>query len=247
MPGDYSILANIHDEIHLGAFAQHMTSRLVDYAQRNQWMGRQIVDLGCGTGISLHWLSQHGYIVTGVDESPEMLQIAQAKLQGLNVRLLESSIRNVDNIKDVDMALCLDTLHELNNLRDLEEVFQHVHAMLKQEKLFIFDIYTIEGLAQRHQQGDALEYNNNDLTIFTRNNFDYERQVQRREYIIFHRDGEIWHKQDTFRVLRAYPIQGITALVKRSGFEVLHVLNADLSIHNPGDHTSRVIIMAQKR
>lgn len=247
MPSDYSILASIHDEIHLGIFAQHMTSRLIDYAQRDHWMGRQIVDLGCGAGASLRWLSQHAYIVTGIDQSPEMLQLAQNNLQGMNVRLIEKSIREVDAIKDVDMALCLDTLHELNNLRELEEVFQHVHTMLKQDKLFIFDIHTIEGLVQRNQQGDTFEHNSADMSIFTRNSFDYERQIQRREYIVFYRDSEIWHKHDTFRTLRAYPIQGVTALVKRSGFDVLHVLNTDLSPHRPGDHTSRVIIMAQKR
>lgn len=247
MPGDYRVLANIHDEIHLGTFAQHMTPRLIDFAQRDQWMGRQIVDLGCGAGISLRWLSQHGYIVTGIDQSPEMLELAEKNLQGMNVRLIENSIREVNSVSGVDMALCLDTLHELNSLNDLQQVFQHVHTMLKDEKLFVFDIYTIEGLVQRHQQGDTFEHDSDALTIFTRNNFDYERQIQRREYIIFHRDGDAWLKSNTFRVLRAYPIQAVTALAKRSGFEVLHVLNTDLSIHHPGDHTSRVIIMAQKR
>jgi SAM-dependent methyltransferase len=247
MPSDYSILASIHDEIHLGTFALHMTSRLLDFAQRDHWMGRQIVDLGCGMGGSLRWLSQHGYIVTGIDQSPQMLQLAQQNLEGMNVRLIEKSIRDVDGIKDMDMAICLDTLHELNNLRELEEVFKHVHTMLKQDKLFIFDIYTIEGLVERNQQKDTFEHNSDDMTIFTRNSFNYERQIQHREYIVFYRDGEMWHKHDTFRILRAYPIQGITALVKRCGFEVSHVLNTDLSIHKPGDHTSRVIIMAQKR
>lgn len=247
MPGDYRILANIHDEIHLGTFSQHMTPRLIDFAQRDHWMGRQIVDLGCGAGISLRWLSQHGYIVTGIDQSPEMLRLAEKNLEGMNVRLIENSIREVNNVSGVDLALCLDTLHELNSLNDLQEVFQHVQTMLKPEKTFIFDIYTIEGLVERQQQGDAFEHNSDSLTIFTRNLFDYERQIQRREYLVFQRNGDAWMKYDTFRVLRAYPIQAVTALVQRSGFEVLHVLNTDLSPHHPGDHTSRVIILAQKR
>lgn len=249
MPADYHILASIQDEIHMSDSAGQMTGRLLDYAQRHDWMGRQITDLGCGIGESLLWLSQHGYIVTGVDESAEMLTIAQKKLKkkNLNVQLIQADFRTIDSISDQDMVLALDVFSELNNIRELQQTFEHVYTMLRSGKFFIFDMYTIEGLARRNQDGQNLEYDGDGLTIFASNSFDYEKTIQQRDYIIFRQQDSGWQRQEAQRSLRAYPIQGITALAQRSGFVVRHVLNKDMTEHTLGDHTPRVIILAEKR
>jgi len=248
MPGDYQILAAIHDEIGLGEFAEQMTAHLIDYAQRNDWFGRQIIDLGCGSGQSLLWLAQHGYVVTGVDQSPQMLNLARQTLVKGNAHanLIERDIRDLDGIEGMDLALALDVLHEMNSLRDLETTFQTVHNLLQPNKLLIFDLHTIEGLVLRQQAHDGLTYDSDTLTIIAENNYDYDRQIQRRHYTIFRKQDALWQRYGARRILRAYPIQGVTALVKRCGFDVVHVLDANLQGYKPGNSTTRVIIMAQK-
>lgn len=250
MPSDYHILANIHEEIHISGFAKQMTGRLLDYAQRNNWMGRQITDIGCGTGESLIWLAQHGYIVTGIDQSSEMLAVVRSMLamNGLSARTVQGNFLKSQDSSEQDMVLALNTLNELNNIRELERAFQSVHRMLKQGKWFIFDVYTIEGLVQRNQDGYMLEHDNDGLTIFVGNRFDYEKSIQYRDYVIFRDAGNSqWQREEAVREMRAYPIQGVTALVQRSGFDIQHVLNVDFSDHRPSDSTSRVIVMATKR
>jgi SAM-dependent methyltransferase len=249
MPGDYSVLATIHDEIRLGEYARHITPRLIDFAQRNDWLGRQVVDLGCGSGESIRWLAQHGYIVTGVDNSPAMLNIAKQVVasQGLNVNWQQQDILELSGINHMDMALALDVMHELNSLRDLEQAFKNVNSILKPQKLFIFDVYTIEGLAERSRIKDFLAHDGNGLAIYAQNHYDYERQIHEREFTIYHQKGDLWSRETAIRTLRAYPIQAVTALVSRCEFEVAHVLNANLSPHRPDDSTERVIIIAQKR
>ena len=246
MPGDYRILASIHNEIQIGAFAKQMTGRLLDYAQRNGWLGRQIMVPGCGTGESLSWLSQHHYIVSGIDESAEMLQIAKQNL-GNSVQLTKGNFLSIQNNNEQDMVLALNVMSELNNIRELEQAFKHINSMLRPGKWFVFDIFTIEGLYQRNQDGYHLEYDKDGLTILLRNVFDYEKSIQTRTYTIFRQDGEHWTRTEGSLTLRAYPIQGVTALAQRSGFTVQHVLNRDMSQHTPGDSTSRVIIFAEKR
>jgi SAM-dependent methyltransferase len=249
MPADYRVLATIHEQLNMGNFARQMTGRLLDFAQRDHWMGRQILDVGCGSGESLRWLAQKGYIVTGVDQSAEMLNLARATLQaqGSGVRLINKAIKQVDEVKESDLVLSLDTLHELGGLRELEEVFRQVHSILKAEKLFIFDLYTVEGLVKRSLDPSTLEFDSKDLTIITRSSFDFERSIQRSEYLVFRREGENWRRQDGFRELRAYPVQGVTALLGRCGFEVLHVLNGDMGNYLAADSTTRVIMMAVKK
>jgi SAM-dependent methyltransferase len=247
MSVDYRILSSIQAHIHLGDFAQHMTAHLIDFAQRDHWMGRQILDLGCGSGESIRWLTQHGYIVTGVDQSQEMLDIARTATHDTNVRWIRADIRSVPGVKDMDLILALDVMHEFSSLQELQEALQSANRMLNSGKLLIFDLYTIEGLVKRSSDDITLEYDQDGITIFAQNQFDYERQIQRRDYMIFRQQGNNWQRQDTSRVLRAYPIQGITALAQRCGFEVLHVLTTELKPYNPGDGASRIICMARKK
>ena len=47
--------------------------------QREHPEGRTLLDLGCGTGRHDFWLAEHGYRVTGVDMSADMLKVANAE------------------------------------------------------------------------------------------------------------------------------------------------------------------------
>lgn len=249
MPGDYHILANFHTEIGMGIFAETMTMRLLDYAQRNGWLGRNIVDVGCGVGLGLAWLAQHGYIVTGIDRAAQMLQLADATLKerGVSASLLEQDLRKLDGNGEADLVLALDVMHEMNSLRDLEAAFQSIHTLLKPDKLFCFDFFTIEGLIQRQQDGNTLHYDDDNTTVIAQNQYDYERQIHHRNYIIFSKNNGHWQRFGGRRVLRSYPIQAVTALVQRSGFEVTHLLDMSLKEYTAGSSTQRVIIMAEKR
>src|SRR6185503_10581335 len=118
MPADYRVLATVHEQLNMGNFARQMTGRLLDFAQRDHWMGRQITDLGSGSGESLKWLAQKGYILTGVEQSAEMMKLAQANLGAhlSSVRLINKAFKQVDEVKDTDLVISLDTMHELGGL-----------------------------------------------------------------------------------------------------------------------------------
>lgn len=249
MPTDYHILASFDGALQLGQFSQEMTGHLIDYAQRHNWMGRHITDFGCGTGGSLYWLLKHGYLVTGIDQSEAMLALAQAHLaaDNLSARLIHGQYLQTQPVNDQDMVLALNTLNELQSIRELERAFKVMAQILKQGQWLIFDMFTIEGLVTRNQAGYSLDYNTDDLTIFVGNQFDYERSIQSRNYIIFQKEGAQWQRHNATQTLRAYPIQGVTALLQRSGYALQHVLNIDFSDHTPGDSTPRVIIMAIKQ
>jgi len=233
MPKDYEILAPIYDRIGMGQFATAITPRLLTYAQQNEWLGRRILDLGCGTGASLLWLAggRQGYTVTGVDSSSQMLTILQNELadKNLSVTLQQQDIRALNVRDSYDMVLALDVMNELENLKYLEAVFKNVHSHLGIGKIFIFDLHTIGGLAQRGQMGDQIITNESDLGVFLRNSYDYERQVYTGDYTVFHLLDDAWRRDETNRVLRAYPTQAVATLLQRSGFKIIDVLDDQLN------------------
>jgi SAM-dependent methyltransferase len=248
---DYAVLAPIYNTIGMARFAEVMTPRLIEYAQQRDWLGRRILDLGCGTGASLQWLSRYGYMMTGVDNSAPMLEIARQALDkpGLSLKWQQRDIRELDeSLGAVDMALALEVINELDALRDLENVFKGVHRTLGSNKLFIFDMYTIEGLTQAGSGGVELVYDDRTaLTVYAHNEYDFERQMQTRQYTIFQRSDDTWTRRDTNRILRAFPVQAVATLLQRSGYSIMAVLNMSLETFEPGvSRSPRVIFIAEK-
>ncbi|MBZ0281220.1 MAG: class I SAM-dependent methyltransferase [Anaerolineae bacterium] len=251
MPGDYAVLAPIYDAIGMAEFGQRITPRLIDYAQRIDWLGRRIAVLGCGTGSSIEYLSQYPYNLIGVDNSAEMLDAARRKMNdpGLSLKWLQADIRELGTqIGSVDLALALNVMNELNSLRDLETVFGNVQRSLEPGKLFLFDMLTVQGLTQDGESGDRLLHNDpQNLTVFSTTDYDYERQMQTTQYFIFQRAGNGWERSEAKRILRAFPVQAIASLLQRSGFTLRTILNSNLESYDHGSSRApRVIFVAEK-
>jgi SAM-dependent methyltransferase len=252
VPGDYAVLAPIYDQIGMGTFARNITPRLIDYAQHIDWLGRRIIVLGCGTGASIQYLSEYPYNLIGIDNSPEMLNIARQKLDtpGMSLKWVQQDIRELqNNIGAADMVLALNVMNELNSLRDLEAVFGSVQRILEPTKLFLFDMYTVQGLTEDGINGNGMIYDDaKALTVFGSNEYDYERQMHTREFLIFQRNGDLWQRAEAKRILRAFPVQAVASLLQRSAFHIKTILNINLETYEPGvSRAPRVIFVAERQ
>jgi SAM-dependent methyltransferase len=248
MSDDYAALAPIYDQLGMSQFAETMTPELIVYAQTHDWVGRRAVDLGCGTGASARWLATHGYNTTGIDLSPAMLDAAARSIdrEGLGLNWQQGDIRALDDLHHVDVALALDTLNDLNSLRDLEAVFSGVFRMLDHSKLFIFDLHTIEGLAQHHQTS-RMAHDSDDLVIFEERVFDFDRQALSSRFAVFERTGDHWRGWRAAQVKRGFPVSVVSALLGRAGFGIMALLNVRLQAFDPASmRTERVIVCALK-
>ncbi|MDO9411076.1 MAG: class I SAM-dependent methyltransferase [Pseudolabrys sp.] len=76
-------------------FAPETNARLIDIFVRLSRLpgGARIADLGCGSGVFSNLLRQRGYDVTGVDLSPKLINVAQAKFPGIT--FLEGDIEQL--------------------------------------------------------------------------------------------------------------------------------------------------------
>jgi 2-polyprenyl-3-methyl-5-hydroxy-6-metoxy-1,4-benzoquinol methylase len=247
MSQSYSILAPVYDEIGLSSFAQQIVPMMLEHAQRNDWLGRQITEIGCGTGEGILTLANSNFTLTGVDISLEMLEVAESKAN--SVRWVQEDILAMsDAIGEQDMILAVNVLNEFSNVRELQTVFTAINERLRSKRIFMFDMYTIAGLTKRGTQGNQMIHDEHGVTVFVSNEYDYERQSSTRNHITFLRDPEAggWNRMDTSRTLRAFPLQAIAALLQRSNFSNVSVLNTQFSsVENPSS-VDRVIFVATK-
>ena len=103
---------------------------------------RTAADIGCGTGLFARYLNRVWRVpVVGVDQSQDMLRIANRNCHGTRVCLLRQDIRALRLPHRVDLITCnFDTLNHLVDDGDLARTFVRVYDNLNAGGHFIFDM-----------------------------------------------------------------------------------------------------------
>ena len=250
----YSALAAVYNRAGLSAYSMDVMPNLLEMAFLQDWLGRIILELGCGTGEVACWLTERSYRVIAVDNAPAMLTIGStyAEQQGLDVEWTLADMRQFKPDMQLDLALALGgTLNLLPSLQDLETVVQMVYKTLEAGKLFIFDLDTLYGLLS---PGDstALIFDDHSTALITaEHTINYEALTRSSHYHLLTSVGQnvpeatLWRRSDEVHVQRCFPVGAVTRILTRAGFQVLRTMDTQLRPADP-NRTARVIIMAQK-
>lgn len=104
-----------------------------------------VLELGCGTGNMTRLLANRGYDMIGVDNAPDMLEIAMEKRQaeGQDILYLFQDMREFElygTVKAV-VSLC-DSMNYILEEEELLQVFRLVNNYLDPGGVFIFDLNT---------------------------------------------------------------------------------------------------------
>ncbi|WP_245183522.1 class I SAM-dependent DNA methyltransferase [Lentibacillus salicampi] len=209
-----------------------------------------IIDLGCGTGQITARLARAGYRMIGVDDSSDMLSMAEQRASAENtpVQWVQQDLRTLTGIKNQDMAISYcDVLNYITEPETLRTVFANVASALKPGGLFIFDVHSLYHVENNltgqtfAEVGDPVSYvwfclegetsgdMHHDLTFFVKNDDHYSRFDE-------------WHHQRTFSV------DFYKRLLHDAGFDMKDV-SGDFSLgERPIDEQAeRIFITAVKR
>jgi SAM-dependent methyltransferase len=123
------------------------------YALLDQYFikGGETADIGCGNGRDAAWLADHGYKVTGFDNSPELL--AEARRLFPAIAFAQAVLPRLDEIAgQFDNVVCETVIMHL----DRAEVPQAVRSLiriLRPDGVLYLSWRVTEGADQRHADG----------------------------------------------------------------------------------------------
>jgi len=114
--------------------------------------GRDVLEIGCGTGVNTRYLAEQALSVQALDFSSGMLAQARANVPANNVRFAQQDIRLPWNLPDgaVDLIVC--TL-VLEHIEDLIPIFAQARRVLRPGgEFFLCELHPFRQMQGRQAQ-----------------------------------------------------------------------------------------------
>lgn len=105
----------------------------------------RILDLACGSGRHAVALAKKGFLVTGLDNSTEMIRTAakNSKMANVTVQLLVADMVDVEKVVEgpFDLILCLgNSLALLPRFKALQRTIASIYSLLSEDGVFVAQI-----------------------------------------------------------------------------------------------------------
>lgn len=206
-----------------------------------------VLDLACGTGTMSWLLAQRGYEVIGVDISPDMLAVAAEKdLDGVAEPpiFLCQAMEELDLYGTVDACVCLlDSINHVTRADLLQQAFRRVRLFLEPGGLFIFDVHTPAHLESL--DGGMFLDETEDAYCVWRTDYDPRRKICTYGMDVFHRQGDLWRREEEVHEERAYTAEELTAQLIRAGFVNIRQYG-ERKLRRPKEGEARLFFTARK-
>lgn len=133
---------NIWEEMFQHEFGKYPAEHLIRFIAQNYYkkerVNTKILEVGCGPGANIWYISREGFDTYGIDGSPTAINTAKKRLKNENLKasLIVGDIIKLpysDNF--VDSVIDNECIYS-NNLNDADVILQEVKRVMKKDGLF---------------------------------------------------------------------------------------------------------------
>lgn len=194
---------------------------------------KTVLDMTCGTGSQVFYLVERGYEVIGSDFSPALLEMARnrAKTMDRQVTFIDGDMRDL-KVGEFDAVITM--FNAIGHLvkSDFEKALQNIHANLKDNGVYIFDIFNLQAITD-----DIID--DFDMDIESMVNGVKIRNIQHSEidrekglltshdlYTISKKEGDPEVHKNSFS-LQIYTANELQTMLENTGFKVIGQYDLD--------------------
>lgn len=242
----YEALAGVYDDLTSDVAYGHRADYLERLFQKSRLPVRTVLDLACGTGSMTAVLTERGYELIGVDESPDMLAVAREKAAGLKGEppvFLNQSMPKLDLYGTVEAAVCcLDSLNYLTSPREVQRTFERLALFIAPGGILIFDINSASYL--RDLNGQVFLDETDDVYCVWRAEFEKRNRVCTYWMDIFtRREDGVWNRSVEEHRQRAYEVDELRSWLLEAGFTHIRTYG-DCRMSAPKEGEQRIYFSA---
>lgn len=223
-------------------------SYLVQLLKKSKIEGKDILDIGCGTGNITIPLQELGYELTGLDSSEDMLTIADQKAfeKQLRINWLKGDITQIAIYNSYDIIIsCCDTLNYIVDERELEKTLYKIYNSLNSHGVLLFDLNTV--YKYKTLYGDeTFTYTSEDLCYIWDNDYSLTENTIEYEINFFVKEeNSLYSRFQEIHLQKGYDYDFILKILKNIGYKEIYAYSFD-SFNKPEDTTERVQYYAIK-
>ena len=233
------------DNIPYEEWGEYLHGLLLDFGVKDGL----VLELGCGTGSMTELLAGWGYDMIGVDNSVEMLEIAQEKKaqSGHDILYLLQDMREFELYGTVGAVVSVcDSMNYITEEEDLLQVFKLVNNYLDPGGVFLFDMNTI--YKYRDMLGDTVIAENREESSFIWENwYDEEERINEYEITFFVREEkELFRRFTEIHYQRGYTLEEMKRFAGEAG--LLYVAAYDgYSGRVAGADSERILLVLREQ
>lgn len=139
----HDVFAAAYDDFVGDYMYERWTARLLAKAVEAGAKGNRLLDIGCGTGLSLISMVDRGWQVTGCDVSPLMLEVGRSRVDGC-ADLVVADMRELPVLGEFDLIWAVnDVFNYLLSIEELEAALGGMRRNLAPGGIALFDVATL--------------------------------------------------------------------------------------------------------
>lgn len=142
----YEIFASVYDELMDNIPYDDWCTYIIEVLKKYDVTDGLVCELGCGTGEVTERLADAGYDMIGIDNSYEMLEVANEKKIDTgheSILYLMQDMREFELFGTVNAIVCVcDSINYLTDLSDITHVFRLANNYLESKGIFVCDFKT---------------------------------------------------------------------------------------------------------
>lgn len=225
--------ASVYDKVMAYADYDRWYEFIKSIVEENGIKGKDVLDLGCGTGEMSIRFKKSGYAVLGVDISPEMLSIAadKAREKKLDIHFANQDMRELKFPVGFDIVISLfDTINYLTSIEEVEECLESVSDHLDENGIFIFDMVTENMLDTMFPGGNFVD-DREDMTLVWTREHDEESGIDdiSTTFFIKEKSGK-YTRFDDYYSKKVFTVEEIRESAAKYGFNFFeYIVNSDLA------------------
>ena len=179
------------------------------------------LDVGCGGGWFTRAFQKQGYVMTGLDVSPEMLDFAQetALKAGARGEYILGDITKTKLPRRFDFATAINDCVNYIPKDKLISAFKNVRGALKKDGIFLFDISSARKFKEKIANTVSVD-DRDDVTYFSFNRAETDGVTMEVSLFVKRSDGAFERLDETHRQY-LYTEEEILTALETSGFSLL--------------------------
>lgn len=228
----------------------------IPYDQYVQWVAekapasqnKQLLDIGCGTGVMLEKFLAQGYVGSGLDLSEEMLMMANNRLnqKGQQVMLVCQSMDELDGFVDLDViTIPIDSINYLREEEQVVATLQHCFDALRTGGHLFFDVHSLYKMTTIFMDS-PFTYDDEEITYI------WHTEEGEAPYSVHHdmsffvsMDEDVYERFDEQHFQRTFPIDAYEKMLRAVGFTSV-TISADFTDEAPTSTSERIFFHAIK-